>query len=300
MSERKVLQKYYPPDFDPSLLSKRVKKPRDAPPGPKAQTVRLMAPFSMKCLNCGEFIYKGRKFNARKEHTQEKYYSISIFRFYIRCTRCSSEITFKTDPKNMDYDCEKGAVRNFEPWRKPKEEMEETDEQRLDRLEREEKEMEMHEAAGGRVIGGIQGEDGDTGAMERLEAKTVDSKREMAIADALDEIRTRNARNERAGDIAEVLGERGKTQAELERERQEKEDEELAKKAFQSADDGKFVRRLVDDDSDDDYSGGLLGGKKEEEKKPDVPEVPSFKKTIKRKRDLGAALGIKKKAKPLV
>ena len=31
-------------------------------------------------------IYKGRKFNARKETTDEKYYSISIIRFYIRCT----------------------------------------------------------------------------------------------------------------------------------------------------------------------------------------------------------------------
>ena len=54
--------------------------PRDA--GPKIQTVRLMAPFSMSCQKYGEFIYKGRKFNARKEHTDEKYCAITIFRFY--------------------------------------------------------------------------------------------------------------------------------------------------------------------------------------------------------------------------
>ena len=90
MSERKVLQKYYPPDFDPSKIvrTKGVKTP-----GPKVQTVRLMAPFSMKCTACGEYIYKGRKFNARKETTDEKYFSIGVFRFYIRCTRCSGEIT---------------------------------------------------------------------------------------------------------------------------------------------------------------------------------------------------------------
>ena len=172
MSERKVLTKYYPPDFDPSKIQ-RVKGSKKV--GPLLQTVRLMAPFSMKCTSCGEFIYKGRKFNARKETTDEKYYAITIFRFYIRCTRCSAEITFKTDPKNMDYECEKGAKRNFEPWREAKL-AEETEEERLDRLEREEAERD---------------------AMKELEAKTLDAKTEMQIADALDEIRTRNARIER-------------------------------------------------------------------------------------------------------
>ncbi|KAL8736623.1 MAG: hypothetical protein Q9181_002300, partial [Wetmoreana brouardii] len=181
MSERKVLTKYYPPDFDPSKLT-RTRRPRGStPPGPKVQTVRLMAPFSMKCTSCGEYIYKGRKFNARKETTDERYYSISIFRFYIRCTRCSGEITFKTDPRNMDYECERGARRNFEVWRQGAGDGKETDEERLDRLEREEHEEE------------------EKSAMEELEAKVVDAKQEMAIADALDEIRTRNARNERKG-----------------------------------------------------------------------------------------------------
>ncbi|KAA8904546.1 CWC16 protein [Sphaerosporella brunnea] len=265
MSERKVLQKYYPPDFDPSKIT-RSKGPK--PAGPKQQTVRLMAPFSMKCLNCGEFIYKGRKFNARKENSQEKYYDISIFRFYIRCTRCSSEITFKTDPKNMDYTCEKGAIRNFEPWRIAKEE-EETEEERLNRLEEEENES----------------------AMEKLETKTLDSKREMQIADALDDIRTRNARNERV-DEEEIMGKLAevKDAATLERERQEKEDEEAARKAFRTEDD-TFVRRVVDEEDAPKAAAtpaAETGG-------PATAKIPSFKKTVKRKRDLGAALGIKKK-----
>ena len=42
---------------------------------------------------------------------------IMVFRFYIRCTRCNAEITFKTDPQNSDYSAEHGCARNFEPWR---------------------------------------------------------------------------------------------------------------------------------------------------------------------------------------
>lgn len=98
MSERKVIQKYIPPDFNPSEL-KRVRRPK--PEGPKLQTVRLMAPFSMRCLSCGEYNPKGRKYNARKETTSERYYSIPIYRFYIKCQRCSAELVFKTDPRNM-------------------------------------------------------------------------------------------------------------------------------------------------------------------------------------------------------
>jgi len=235
-----------------------------------------MAPFSMKCLTCGEFIYKGRKFNARKENSGDKYYTISIFRFYIRCTRCSSEITFKTDPKNMDYTCEKGAIRNFEPWRSAKD-AEETEEERLNRLEEEENES----------------------AMEKLETKTLDSKREMQIADALDEIRTRNARNERV-DEGEVMDKLTvvKDPATLERERQEREDQEAARKAFRTEDD-TFVRRIVEG-AEEETSQVATASSSASAAVPVVPEIPSFKKTLKRKRDLGAALGIKKKAKPLV
>ncbi|EGG09645.1 uncharacterized protein MELLADRAFT_30833, partial [Melampsora larici-populina 98AG31] len=112
MSERKVLNKYYPPDFDPAKIPRR-KLGKD-----RQQVVRLMAPFSMQCKSCTEFIYKGKKFNARKEAAAgEHYFGIKIFRFYIKCPRCSNEITFKTDPKNSDYVAEHGAQRNFEPWR---------------------------------------------------------------------------------------------------------------------------------------------------------------------------------------
>jgi Saf4/Yju2 protein len=55
-------------------------------------------------------MYIGTKFNMRKETVlNEKYLGVYIYRFYFKCTRCYSEITMKTDPKNAGYICEFGA-----------------------------------------------------------------------------------------------------------------------------------------------------------------------------------------------
>ena len=43
-----------------------------------------------------------------------------VYRFYMRCSACSAEITFKTDPANTGYSVEAGATRNYEPWRDKK------------------------------------------------------------------------------------------------------------------------------------------------------------------------------------
>ncbi|EMD34489.1 hypothetical protein CERSUDRAFT_117336 [Gelatoporia subvermispora B] len=205
MSERKVLNKYFPPDFDPSLIPRR-KLPKNS-----QQVVRLMAPFSMRCNTCGEYIYKGKKFNARKETVEgEDYYGIKIFRFYIKCTLCSAEITFKTDPKNTDYSAEHGASRNFEPWR---EERAVEEEDRLAKLEEEE-----------------------NNPMKALENRTVDSKREMDILDALQDIRARNARNERMGQSVDLLEritvEELETEEDREQKRLDEEDEKLVREVF--------------------------------------------------------------------
>lgn len=276
MSERKVLTKYYPPDFDPSAIS-RTRGPKT--PGPKVQTVRLMAPFSMKCTSCGEFIYKGRKFNARKETTDEKYFSIAIYRFYIRCTRCSGEITFKTDPKNMDYECEKGAKRNFEVWRQvPTGNGElESEEERLERLEREESER---------------------GVMAQLEIKVSDAKQEMAIADALDEIRTRNARNERARGRDAGIEEARRWEEERAKEEQkriEMEDEEIARRAFMT-DAGERVKRIGEDVRIGEENTPNVDVATEENRGMMAPHPPpAFQRVIKKKKDFSAALGLRKK-----
>ena len=133
MSERKAINKWYPPDYDPSQLPK--KKPKQN--GNQTIKIRMMAPYSMRCLKCDEYIGERRSFNARKEVTQEKYLNTKIIRFYINCPGCNNTITFKTDPKNAGYTPEGGAVRNFEKKKQPQTE---TEDDLLDRLQKEEEE----------------------------------------------------------------------------------------------------------------------------------------------------------------
>ena len=162
MSERKVLNKYYPPDFDPSKLTK-VKRAKE-----KQDNVRMMLPMSVRCNTCGNFMYIGTKFNMRKETcNDEDYLGIKVFRFYFKCSRCYAEITMKTDPKNHDYVCENGATRNYEPWR---------DIQHAETVLKAKRALE------------------DSDAMKNLENRTYDSKREMAILDALEEVKQLNRR----------------------------------------------------------------------------------------------------------
>ncbi|KAL0943883.1 uncharacterized protein CTRU02_201770 [Colletotrichum truncatum] len=293
MSERKVLQKYYPPDFNPADLTR---KRGSKPTGPKVQTVRIMAPFSMKCTTCGEYIYKGRKFNSRKEtRVEERYLNIQIHNFHIRCTRCSSEITFRTDPKSAGYMMVKGAVRNMEPWRN-KEEEQESVEERLDRLEREEA-----EAAG----------EEERNAMADLEAKNEDARREMAAADALDEIRQRNARIQRSEKEGVDFSEYVVRPEDEEKARLEREDEEAARKAFAAAreraaldlgeevieeevDDGVVGASSSSSSSGEKAEGAAVSTVKDTSSMPPPPPPPA-KRVVKKKKDYSAALGIKKK-----
>ncbi|MCL7030084.1 hypothetical protein MKW94_026145, partial [Papaver nudicaule] len=88
MGERKVLNKYYPPDFDPD------KVPRRRQPKNQHIKIRMMLLMSIRCNTCGA--------------VGEKYLGILIFRFYFKCTRCSAELTMKTDPQNSDNTVESG------------------------------------------------------------------------------------------------------------------------------------------------------------------------------------------------
>ena len=162
MSERKVLNKFYPNDFDPSKLPPL--KSRDE----QQCGVRMMLPMTIRCNSCGQALYVGTKFNMRKEICSDEYLGIKMYRFYMKCTKCYQEITMKTDPRSSDYICEFGATRNYEPWRDIISAVAAYKEQKLDE------------------------EEGNV--MKSLENKSYDSKKEMDVLDALNEVRLMNKR----------------------------------------------------------------------------------------------------------
>ena len=110
MAERKVLNKYFPKNFDHEKIVKRGRG-KD-----KLMIVRNMLPCSLRCNTCSNYLYIGTKFNMRMEIcNDEVYLGIKVFRFYLKCTYCYADITFKTDPKNHDYIVETGGTRKYEP-----------------------------------------------------------------------------------------------------------------------------------------------------------------------------------------
>ena len=164
MAERKVLNKYYPSDFDPDKLRTIEKKNTK-----KICNVRMMLPMTMKCYTCGTYTYIGTKCNMKVEPVDdEDYLGITLYRFYYRCSNCFSQITFKTDPKNNDYTAEIGASRNHQPWK---------DIMLAEEEFKNNKKMEMKDDA-----------------MKNLEYRTYDSKREMDILEATDKVKELNRR----------------------------------------------------------------------------------------------------------
>ncbi|VDD79380.1 unnamed protein product [Mesocestoides corti] len=164
MTERKVLNKYFPPDYDPSKIPrlKRGNKGRQF-------NIRTMAPFNMRCLTCNGYIYKAKKFNSRMETAEGvDYLGLRHYRFYIRCPGCCAEIIWRTDLESNDYVIESGAKRNFEAL-KTAEELE------AKRAAQEEEELANN-------------------PMKLLEKRTNQSKYEMETAEAIDDLKEINKR----------------------------------------------------------------------------------------------------------
>ncbi|KAA0162425.1 hypothetical protein FNF31_03224 [Cafeteria roenbergensis] len=107
MSERKVQNKYFPPEYDYRRTPKAKRKS-----GPEQWKIRNMLPFTVRCLTCGEFMFAGTKFNTPQERAGD-YLGVPIYRFYYRCPKCSAEFTLCTDPENESYVVEAGVTRPF-------------------------------------------------------------------------------------------------------------------------------------------------------------------------------------------
>ncbi|KAI5953110.1 cwf16 [Candida jiufengensis] len=186
MSERKAINKYYPPDYDPSKVV-RQKKNKNVNQTIK---IRMMAPYSMRCLKCNEYIAERRSFNARKETTDEKYLNIKIIRFYITCPGCNNTISFKTNPAEAGYTPEEGAVRNFEPSKK-KRKQEETDDELLKRLENEDiedKKFQLLQKKRQKNPFWKEQDDSKGDVMEKFEKRLIEQQKQQQINEELEAI----------------------------------------------------------------------------------------------------------------
>ncbi|KAG7343799.1 protein of unknown function DUF572 containing protein [Nitzschia inconspicua] len=168
MGERKVLNKYIPADFDPSLV------PRGKKLSQKDGTVpvRMMLPFTIQCASCNTFLYRGRKFNSKKENMdgpRGRYLGIQRYRFYFKCNHCSRTLTILTDPEHTDYEMESGGTRNYDVHKDKKT----TEDEFAAEKEQEEKDD----------------------PMRALENRVLDSQREMADWDNLEEIQAMNKKH---------------------------------------------------------------------------------------------------------
>lgn len=234
MSERKVLNKYYPPDFDPTKIPK-IRRPKNYRPG--VFSIRVMAPFNMRCNTCGEYIYKGKKFNSRKETVEnETYLGLHIFRFYIKCPRCIAEIAFKTDPQSTDYELEAGATRNFEATRTAEK-----------MALQEQKEKEAEEA---------------NNPMKVLENRTKASCQEIQMLETLEDLRELRHRHARVD--TEKMLQQNKEENERLLALQEEEDEKFVRSVFGTDGSGIVMKRLNSDeessaDSDDESIASSSG-----------------------------------------
>ena len=117
MAERKAVNKYYPPDWDPSKgslntfhgshpLRERASKLRSH----GILVVRFEMPFHIRCLSCQSHIGRGVRYNADKQSTGH-YLSTPTFSFTITCHLCGGRIRIDTDPQAGDYVIKEGGSR---------------------------------------------------------------------------------------------------------------------------------------------------------------------------------------------
>ena len=186
------------------------------------------------------------------ERQEDAYLGIKQFRFYIKCTRCMSEIVFRSDLESEDYIIEHGATRNFQAYH-------------LAQLQAE-KEHEKKK----------QEEEDDP--MMALEKRTKDSRSEMERLEALEEIRDINQRLTTV-DHEDLLKQNVERQL-LEAKRQEDEDDAYVKSLFGKTSTGESVKRIrpEDDDSESSDSDSESAKKSKTEsnwKKPEsTPQPP--------------------------
>ncbi|XP_066472755.1 probable splicing factor YJU2B [Tiliqua scincoides] len=122
MGERKGVNKYYPPDFDPAKHVSLNKYRNSHPLRERARKlsqgiliIRFEMPYNIWCDGCQNHIGMGVRYNAEKKKVGN-YYTTPIYRFRMKCHLCPNHIEMQTDPANCDYVIVSGARRKEERW----------------------------------------------------------------------------------------------------------------------------------------------------------------------------------------
>lgn len=119
MADRKAINKYYPPDWDPSKSGSINKYNKSHPLRHRAKkidqgilVVRFELPFNIWCLKCDNHIAMGVRYNAEKTKVGN-YYSTPIHKFRMKCHLCDNYFEIQTDPAKFDYTILKGARKQI-------------------------------------------------------------------------------------------------------------------------------------------------------------------------------------------
>lgn len=126
MASRKEVNRYYPPDWDPSKGSLNAYHGESWRNGSATVNgragaargvtiIRFETPWNMWCTNCNKMVGRGVRYNAEKNKAG-KYYTTTLWEFKMKCHMCDGTIVIATDPKNDDYRIVSGAKRKEESW----------------------------------------------------------------------------------------------------------------------------------------------------------------------------------------
>lgn len=121
MAERKTVNKYYPPDWEPSKGS--INKFRKSHPlRERARkldqgilVIRFELPYNIWCDGCNNHVGMGVRYNAEKSKVG-MYYTTPIYKFRMKCHLCDNHFEIQSDPQNLDYVILNGARRQERRW----------------------------------------------------------------------------------------------------------------------------------------------------------------------------------------
>ncbi|XP_038048334.1 coiled-coil domain-containing protein 130-like [Patiria miniata] len=122
MADRKAVNRYYPPDFDPTKHGSINKYRNSHPLRERAKrldegilVIRFEMPYNIWCGGCGKHIGMGVRYNAEKTKVGN-YYTTPIYRFRMKCHLCDHYFEMETNPMECDYTIVTGAHRKNQKW----------------------------------------------------------------------------------------------------------------------------------------------------------------------------------------